>query len=638
MINPNYSKPEDDALSQYTVVMVDDELNILQTLKRCFSREKYRIICTNSGAEGLRVVENTANIAVIVSDQRMPGMDGSEFLTRSREFAPDATRILLTGYSDIETTVAAMNEGGATHYIGKPWEETILLQTVRGCVIQYHLNMENRRQTIELSRAKADLMDAHRESERSNKLLNAILENMNDWAWEVDAEGRYTFCSLHMVECLGYSQDEIIGKTPFSFMPPAEVEKIAPLFTEAYRLKLPIQNIENWYVSKDGRLRLLVTNAAPIIDECGNLVGYHGVDRDITNLRNAETELRKLSRAVTQSPVATVITDLDGTIEYVNPTFCELTGYSSEEIIGQNPRILNSGHTPQETFKSMWAALSEGVTWEGEFHNQSKHGQQFWEHAVISALRDESGTITHYLAVKEDITEKKALLEQLNSAKTKADSANAAKSEFLANMSHEIRTPMNGVVSMSSLLLETDLSAEQRDFAEIVSKSGENLLILINDILDFSKIEAGKLDLDLAYFDLRLLLGDIVRLLAYRADDAGLVLTYNIETGIPNILKGDPGRIRQIITNLIGNALKFTKQGAVVVNASLVSDQNGLVTIRFAISDTGIGIPESRLSAIFAPFIQVDASTTRKIRRHRTGTDHLQATGRAYGWRNRCYQ
>ena len=335
-------------------------------------------------------------------------------------------------------------------------------------------------------------------------------------------------------------------------------------------------------------------------------------DRLVEDLHHRGQELWKLSRAVDQSPVSIVITDTLGIIEFVNPKFTELTGYTAEEAIGQNPRILKSDQTPPQVFERLWETISSGETWEGDVLNKSKDGTLFWEHSKISPLRDETGVITHYLAVKEDITEKKNILEQLTSAKEQAEAASLAKSSFLATMSHEIRTPMNGVIGMTGLLLETGLTDEQKEFTEIVRKSGENLLTIINEILDFSKIEAGKLDLEILDFDLRVALEDTADLLALRASETGLELICRIDPAVPSHLKGDPGRLRQIIINLVGNAIKFTRKGEVVISAALKSEEDGIATILFEVIDTGIGIPESRCGAIFEPFSQADGSTTRK--------------------------
>lgn len=207
-----------------------------------------------------------------------------------------------------------------------------------------------------------------------------------------------------------------------------------------------------------------------------------------------------------------------------------------------------------------------------------------------------------------------ALMEQksaeLGGALVTAEEATRSKSEFLAIMSHEIRTAMNGVIGMTCLLLDTELTEEQRDYAEIVRKSGENLLGLINDILDFSKIEAHKLEMEVLDFDLRVTLEDTAELLAVRAVEAGLDLICRIDPAVPSLLKGDPGRVRQVITNLVGNAIKFTPAGEVVISAEIESHQP--LVVRFSVSDTGIGIPAERLDAIFKPFTQVDGSTTRK--------------------------
>ena len=351
---------------------------------------------------------------------------------------------------------------------------------------------------------------------------------------------------------------------------------------------------------------------ATVAQSADGVATCRAVISDISGRKQTENKLRLLSCAVEHSPVSIVITDAHGTIQFVNPKFIELTGYSAEEVVGQNPRILNSGKTAPELFENLWATITLGKTWEGDIVNKKKDGSLFWEHTKIIGLRRGTGAITHYLAVKEDITEKRNLLAELTSVKEQVNMASQAKSNFLAVMSHEIRTPMNGVIGMNSLLLETELNSEQREYAEIVRKSGESLLSLIHDILDLSAIESGKLDLEVLDFDLRVTLEDTAEMLAVRAADAGLEQILRVDPAVPSYLRGDPGRLRQMISNLVSNAIKFTPKGEIVISAALQSQNDNFVTVHFGILDTGIGIPESKLASILEPFTQVNSSSTRK--------------------------
>ncbi|MDP9455960.1 MAG: hypothetical protein CYG60_22785 [Actinobacteria bacterium] len=302
-----------------------------------------------------------------------------------------------------------------------------------------------------------------------------------------------------------------------------------------------------------------------------------------------------------------------------NDEACRSLGYSREELLSLSVQDfasnLASGEREVAKGESLLQQTAgrkiEEIT--GGVHlaeHRRKDGTTFPVEVRVAPV--DYGGERMMLASARDITELKRTTQALGEAKEAAEEAARVKSDFLANMSHEIRTPMNGVIGMTGLLLDTDLDDEQREYTETVRSSGENLLTIINDILDFSKIEAGKMDIETIDFDLRSAVEETVGLLAERAHGKGLELASLVEADVPTALRGDPGRIRQVLVNLLGNAVKFTEEGEVVLRVGMVGESGDVAVVRFEVSDTGIGLSEEQRSRLFRSFSQADASTTRR--------------------------
>lgn len=481
-------------------------------------------------------------------------------------------------------------------------------------------------------------MSRHKKAEEelrvSRERLDQLAEHSGEVIWEFDTQGLITYASRASKSLFGFDDDEIVGKYHFYDFHPEEGR-------EDYRRRaflllkhmLPFRNINTRIVGRNGQVFDVLASGVPMFNSDGTLKGYRGSNRDITELRRTEEGLREseeLFRTISMSAHDAIIKlDNEGNISYWNRAAEEIFQYREDEAVGRNlhtllaPAKFHSAHFKAfRVFRKTGQGAAIGKTL--ELAAIRKNGEEFpielslsavqvrgrWE--GIGILRD----ITERKKVEEELRRSNLLLEEAvakaHQLALQADMANKAKSEFLANMSHEIRTPMNGILGMTELLLNTSLGDDQRRYTEIVRSSGETLLDLINDILDFSKIEAGRLELEIIDFDLQSMLDNLCSTLAIKAQEKGLEFICAEGPEVPAILQGDPGRLRQILTNLVGNAIKFTRSGEVTIRVTVEEETDDEALLRFSVHDTGIGIPREKFAILFDKFSQVDASTTRQ--------------------------
>jgi len=337
------------------------------------------------------------------------------------------------------------------------------------------------------------------------------------------------------------------------------------------------------------------------------------VDEAYTQAAAESRRAEKLAIVASRTDNAVIITDIHGKIEWVNDGFTRISGYALEEVVGKKPGVFLQGpETDPLMVQFMRDQLSRGEGFRTEIINYAKDGRQYWLGIEVQPIYDADGVLRNFMAIESDITDRKRVEVELHQAKEQAEAASKSKSEFLANMSHEIRTPLNGVIGMTELLLAHDLTPHQRRYVQIAKSSADALLVVINQILDFSKIEAGKLELETIDFDLRTLVEEVCEMLAHRAASKGLELAYRLDDSVPTALRGDPARLRQILINLVNNAVKFTDRGDIIVHVTRQEAPADRVMLRLAVSDTGVGIPADRRERLFKAFSQIDASTTRK--------------------------
>lgn len=607
------------------VLIVDDIKDNLELLKLLLVKNGYTVQLAYNGQEAFEKLNNEA-FDLIISDILMPIMDGFILChhCKTDEQLRQIPFIFYTATYNSKKDEEFALSLGAEKFIRKPTDPVDFLNIIKNVLVEnsYSAKKQNEIAILEdetevlklyserlILKLEKKMLDLEKEiaerikteeklrvSESKNKsLINAL----PDILFVLDSENKFIDYHTAKNQNLLVSPQDFIGKSMEELMPHDVVGKFA---------KAKLQT------KKEGKsqffeYKLDYTNDVIKYFEA-NLVSYQNdntlvVVRDISERIKAEEQIRLLGKAVQQSPTSIEITDKEGNIIYVNPKFEEVTGYRLDELIGGNPRILKSGEQSNEFYYELWNTIMSGKEWHGEFHNKKKSGELYWESAVISPVFDSNGDIMSYVAVKEDISAKKKMINDLILAKQKAEESDKLKTAFLHNISHEIRTPLNAISGFSGLLRNPNIAQEKLNrYTSIIQNSSEQLISVVTDILTISSLEANQEKVNIEKVNINSLLDELFSIFKQQSQDKNIKIRKNLNlNSSQSDVKTDKTKLTQIISNLLSNALKFTDEGFIELGCNLKDKE-----LEFYVKDSGIGIDSKSQNLIFERFKQADKS------------------------------